>query len=44
MELGDPKELAGEAEKAAYVTAGIPGCKAHATAIGTLAQAIIREM
>lgn len=44
MEQGDPKELAGEAEKAAYVTAGIPGCKAHATAIGTLAAAIIKEM
>lgn len=44
MELGEPKELAGEAEKAAYVTAAIPGCKAHGTAIGKLAQSIIKNM
>ena len=44
MEMGDPKEIAGEAEKAAYVTAGIPGCKAHATAVGRLALSIVENM
>ena len=44
MKDEDPKVLAEEAEKAAYVTAGIPGCKAHGTAIGKLAKAIVSEM
>ncbi len=41
MGLGDPKEIAGEAEKAAYISAAIPGGKAHAAAVGTLAKSII---
>lgn len=44
MGLGEPKEIGGEAEKAAFVTSGIPGCKAHATAIGTLARDIAKNL
>ena len=44
MGLGDPKDLAGEAEPAAYITVGIPGAKAHATQVGILAKEIIDAM
>ena len=44
MKDEEPKVLAEEAEKAAYITAGIPGCKAHGTAIGKLAKAIVAEL
>lgn len=37
----DPKEAAGTAEQAAYLTRAIPGCKAAARRVGTLAQDIV---
>lgn len=40
MGYADPKEAAAEAEKAAYVTAGIPGPKAAATKLGTVAASV----
>ena len=44
MGLGEPKEIAAEAEPAAYITVGIPGAKAHATKVGTLAKEIMEAM
>lgn len=44
MEIGEPQDLAEEAEKAAYVTAGIPGCKAHGKAVGLLARHIVKTL
>lgn len=41
MKAGEPSELAEAAERAAYVTAGIPGAKAHATEVGVMAAEII---
>ena len=44
MEIGEPQDLAEEAEKAAYITAGIPGCKAHGKAVGLLARHIVKAL
>lgn len=37
----EAKEIAEEAERAAYVTVGIPGAKAHATEVGIMAKEIV---
>ncbi|MCD8037253.1 MAG: hypothetical protein LUE88_07780 [Clostridiales bacterium] len=44
MNIDEPSVLAASAEKSAYITAGIPGCKAHATAVGELARSIAAEL
>ena len=44
MRAGEPAELAEAAERAAYVTAGIPGAKAHATEVGAMAAEIINAL
>lgn len=41
MKVDEPVKLAEEAERAAYITVGIPGAKAHATEVGNMALNII---
>lgn len=41
MKVAPPATVAEEAEKAAYISVGIPGAKAHATAAGNMALDII---
>ena len=44
MGKGEIKDIAAEAEKAAFVSAGIPGTKASAVKVGTLAVNIVKNM
>jgi len=44
MKLLTPKEAAAEAEKAAYISAGVPGTKANALKASTMALNIIENM
>ena len=44
LKLNDPSVLAEEAERAAYISVGIPGAKAHATEAGILASEIAEFM
>lgn len=41
MKAGEPDLIAAEAEQAAYITAGIPGSKAHAAEAGKMARSIM---
>ena len=41
MKVDEPAKVAEEAEKAAYISVGIPGAKAHATEAGMMALAIM---
>ncbi|MCD8154988.1 MAG: hypothetical protein LUF78_09955 [Clostridiales bacterium] len=44
MGIDEPAVIAEQAERAAYVTVGIPGAKAHATEVGNMARDIAEAM
>ncbi|MDC7286582.1 hypothetical protein NXH76_02085 [Blautia schinkii] len=44
MKIGEPEQIAEEAERAAYISVGIPGAKAHASEVGAMAVDIIDYM